>query len=160
LASVFLTEPGGFRAVAAKEWSRCARSNPGAGDCIGKLADGAMVSYALTPEAFEEDCARAALVVASRGDPPPDCKAMVIARTLWRQRGALTLRRNGSGHGSDHGADFVIDSARSKNFDRPWSPAPAQRETAAGTFAESGQAAIGSHAPDATPRQEDIEADQ
>jgi competence protein ComEC len=132
--------------------------------CIGKLADGALVGYALTPEAFEEDCARAALVVASRGDPPPDCKATVIARTLWRQRGALTLRRNGSDHrsdhGADHGSDFVIDSARPKNFDRPWSPAPVPREGLAAISGESGKAAIGGRAPDATPRQEDIEADK
>jgi competence protein ComEC len=132
--------------------------------CIGKLADGALVSYALTPEAFEEDCARAALVIVSRGDPPPDCKALVIGRSLWRLRGALTLRRNSSDHPSehpsDHGADFAIDSARSKNFDRPWSPAPVPREGLAAISGESGQAAGGSRAPDATPRQEDIEADQ
>ena len=45
-----------------------------ASGCIGKLADGAPVSYVLTPEAFEEDCARAALVVASRGEPTADCR--------------------------------------------------------------------------------------
>ena len=91
--------------------------------CIGKLANGAIISYVLTPEAYEEDCARAALVVASRGDPPADCQATVIGRALWRQRGALALRRSGS--------DFVIASARPRNFDRPWAPAPpAPRETA------------------------------
>jgi hypothetical protein len=63
-----------------------------ASGCIGKLADGAPVSYVLTPEAFEEDCARAALVVASRGEPPADCRATVIGRALWRHCGALTLR--------------------------------------------------------------------
>jgi competence protein ComEC len=94
-----------------------------ASGCIGKLADGALVSYVLAPEAFEEDCARAALVVASRSEPPADCRATVIGRALWRQRGALTLRRNSS----DHGSEFIIESARSKNFDRPWSPAPSPR---------------------------------
>ena len=114
-----------------------------ASGCIGKLADGAPVSYVLTPEAFEEDCARAALVVASRGEPTADCRATVIGRALWR-----------------HCGDFVIDSARSKNFDRPWSPAPAPREAFAATSGESDQAEIGTRARDATPRQEDIEADQ
>jgi hypothetical protein len=114
-----------------------------ASGCIGKLADGAPVSYVLTPEAFEEDCARAALVVASRGEPTADCRATVIGRALWR-----------------HCGDFVIDSAQSKNFDRPWSPAPAPREAFAATSGESGQAEIGTRARDATPRQEDIEADQ
>ena len=61
--------------------------------CIGKLADGALVSYAVTPEAYDEDCARAVLVVATRGDPPADCRAMVIGRAVWRARGALALRR-------------------------------------------------------------------
>lgn len=32
--------------------------------CVGKLADGALVAYALEPDAFEEDCRRA---VACRG---------------------------------------------------------------------------------------------
>ncbi|MGB3743733.1 MAG: competence protein ComEC, partial [Xanthobacteraceae bacterium] len=45
--------------------------------CIAKLADGALVAYVLAPEAYEEDCRRAALVVATRGDPPADCRAKV-----------------------------------------------------------------------------------
>ena len=118
--------------------------------CIGKLAG--LVAYALTPEAYEEDCARAVLVVASRGDPPEACKATVINRALWRQRGALFLSRRGS--------EFMIESARSKNFDRPWAPAPAPRATPAGAFEESGNSETGNRARDATPRQGDIEADQ
>jgi competence protein ComEC len=124
--------------------------------CIGRLADGTLVSYALNPDAYEEDCARAALVVAIRGDPPPDCKAIVIERALWRQRGALWLRRNDS----DHGGAFVIESTRAKNFDRPWSPAPRPRETVFTTSWEGRHTEIGNGARDATLRQEDIEADQ
>jgi competence protein ComEC len=127
--------------------------------CVGKFADGAMVSYVLTPEAYAEDCARAALVVASRGAPPENCRATVIGRALWRQRGALVLRRNGLGLD----ADFVIDSARPRNFDRPWAPAaPAAREAAtSATVNESGEGEGATRASrDATPRQEDIEADQ
>jgi competence protein ComEC len=127
-----------------------------ASGCIGKLAGGGLVAYALTPEAFEEDCRRAALLIASRGDPPADCKATVVDRALWRQRGALMLSRRG--------ADFVIESARPKNFDRPWSPnwspAPVLRQARAATFGESSQAEIGGRARDATSRQEDIEADE
>ena len=122
--------------------------------CIGKLADGALVSYAVTPEAYDEDCARAVLVVATRGDPPADCRAMVIGRAVWRARGALALRRSGS--------DFVIDSARPKNFDRPWAPAPAPRESlAAAPLSGSDESdASGRASRDATPRADDIEADQ
>jgi competence protein ComEC len=108
--------------------------------------------------AYEEDCRRAALLVATRGDPPADCRAKVIPRGLWRQRGALALRRQ---QGAD-GVDFVIDSARPKNFDRPWSPALARRETPPTPIATE-PSAKGTRlgAPrDATPRQEDIEADQ
>jgi competence protein ComEC len=61
--------------------------------CIAKLADGALMAYVLAPEAYEEDCRRAALVVATRGDPPADCRAKVIPRRLWRQRGALAPRQ-------------------------------------------------------------------
>ena len=31
--------------------------------CIGKLDDGRLVSYVLAPDAFEEDCRRAAVIV-------------------------------------------------------------------------------------------------
>ena len=75
--------------------------------CIGKLADGRLVSYALAPDAFEEDCRRAAVIVATR-DAPPDCAAIVIGRKLWRERGALALRRDGSG--------FVIESRAAAEF--------------------------------------------
>ena len=115
--------------------------------CIGKLPGGGLVAYALSPEAFEEDCSRATLLVASRGDPPADCKATVIDRVV-----SLVLRRRGN--------DFVIESARPRNFDWPWSPAPVPRQARAVAFGESGQAEFVSCARDATPRQEDIEADQ
>jgi competence protein ComEC len=84
------------------------------------------------------------------GDPPPDCRAQVIGRALWRERGALALRHTGSG--------FVIDAARPPNFDRPWAP---QRLRATDTAnATSAQPAASRVTPrDATPRQEDIEAD-
>ncbi len=119
--------------------------------CIGKLAGGGVVSYALVPDAFEDDCRRAVLIVTTR-DPPPDCAATVIGRDLWRRRGALALRREGSG--------FVIEAARPPNFDRPWAPAPRPAQSIANSEADPSTTA--NHAPprDATPRQEDIEADQ
>ncbi|MFZ0237853.1 MAG: ComEC/Rec2 family competence protein [Xanthobacteraceae bacterium] len=95
---------------------------------------------------------RSFIIIGSRGDPPADCKATVIGRAMWRQRGTLTLSRRG--------ADFIIESARPRNFDRPWSPAPVPRESLAATSGESGQSEIGSRTRDATPRQEDIEADE
>jgi competence protein ComEC len=119
--------------------------------CIGKLADGAMVAHVLEPEAFEEDCRRAVLVIANR-DPPPDCAAMVVTRDLLRNRGALALRRTASG--------FAIESARPPNFDRPWSPAPKPRGAPSETNASSDIVSAPRAPRDATPRPEDIEADQ
>jgi competence protein ComEC len=110
--------------------------------CIGRLADGSVVAYALAPDAFEDDCQHAALIVAMH-DPPPDCAAMVIGRNDWREHGALALRREGS--------VFVVDSARPANFDRPWAPAPAPPKNAPGKATTP---------PDATPRPEDIDADR
>jgi competence protein ComEC len=125
--------------------------------CIGKLGDGAMVAYALAPAALEEDCRRTALVIVTHGEPPADCKATVIARALWRQRGALALRRRFD----QRGGEFVIDAARSANFDRPWSPARGTRAVVPAAITEADGERASAHPPrDATPRQEDIEADE
>ena len=53
--------------------------------CIAKLPDGRLVSQVLTPEAFEEDCSRAAIVVTDR-DRRPACAALTIDRKLTRAR--------------------------------------------------------------------------
>jgi competence protein ComEC len=124
--------------------------------CIGKLADGALVAYVLAPDAFEEDCRRAILVVAAHDDPPTGCAAQIIGRREWRDHGALALHRNGS--------SFVIDTARPADFDRPWAPAPPRRPSTDGapdTNADGATAAPSRTPPrDATPQQDDIEADQ
>jgi competence protein ComEC len=119
--------------------------------CVGKLRDGALVAATLAPEAFEEDCRRAVLVIANR-DPPPECAAMVVTRDLWRRRGALALRRTAAG--------FAVESVRPQNFDRPWSPAPKPRGAPSETNASSDIASAPRAPRDATPRPEDIEADQ
>jgi hypothetical protein len=76
----------------------------------------------------------------------------VIQRALWRQGGALALTRRGN--------EFIVESARARNLDRPWAPARPARETVVNGFADHGKTAGGDHAPDPTPRQEDIEADE
>jgi competence protein ComEC len=110
--------------------------------CVGRLADGSLVAYTLAPDAFEDDCRNAALIVALL-DPPPDCAAMVVGRSDLRRHGALALRRTDSG--------FMIDSARSPNFDRPWAPAPAPPKARPGKAVSP---------PDATPQPEDLDADR
>jgi competence protein ComEC len=120
--------------------------------CIGKLSDGRLVAYALAPDALEEDCRRAAVVVATR-DAPPNCAATVIGRSLWRERGALAMRRNGDG--------FVIESARPTNFDRPWAPRPSRTIAASSIETTTRNPPAPSRTPprDATPRPEDLQAD-
>ena len=124
-----------------------------ASGCVGKLADGARVAYALTPDAFEDDCREAVLVVAARA-APPDCAATVIGRDLWRARGALALRRTASG--------FEVESTRAASFDRPWSPAPVpRRANRVPSGGEPSSSAPARTPPrDATPQPEDVEADQ
>jgi len=122
--------------------------------CIGKLADGRIVSYVLAPDAFEDDCRRAAIIVATR-DAPPDCEAIVIGRKQWREQGALALYRNRNGSG------FSIEPARPLNHDRPWAPraAPHVARTANADAAPNAPAAPPASMHDVTPRSEDLQAD-
>lgn len=107
--------------------------------CIGKLADGRLVSFALSPEAFAEDCARATVVVSPR-EAPGDCAARLIDRKAWRANGAMALRWTG-----DH---FEQRAARPRGYERPW---------ARGPRVESEPATVRPAARDATPRSEDLE---
>jgi competence protein ComEC len=114
--------------------------------CIGKLADGRLAAFALAPDAYEEDCVRAAVVVSQR-EAPPRCAALIIDRTFWRQRGAIALRRFGS--------DFVIEAARPSGYDRPWAPASPRQPSITAT---SPTGANRAPPTDATPREGDLEA--
>jgi len=119
--------------------------------CVGKLADGRLVAYAQAADAFEEDCRRATVVVATR-EAPRECAATVIDRSLWRTRGALAIFREG--------ASFTIESARPTTFDRPWAPRPSRTTAAASSDTTRGQPAKPAPAPrDATPRSEDLQPD-
>jgi competence protein ComEC len=109
--------------------------------CIGTLADGRLVSFALSAEAFSEDCKRAAVVVSPRA-APGDCAALLIDRKAWRANGAMTLRWIGD--------RFEQSAARPPGYERPW----ARGST---TAIESGSAPRRPAARDATPREEDLE---
>ena len=83
----------GRDAPRSRAWETASACDPSG--CIGKLADGRLIAYALAPDAFEEDCRRATVIVATR-DAPPDCAATVIGRSLWRDArsaGAAPRRR-------------------------------------------------------------------
>ena len=110
--------------------------------CIGRLDDGRLVSHVLAPDAFEEDCARAAVVITER-QAPPDCAALAIDRAISRARGAIALRRSGEG--------WDVLAARPVGQDRPWARAQASPQDDARSTTRPG-------VRDATPRSEEIEA--
>jgi competence protein ComEC len=64
--------------------------------CAVQMADGAIVSLALRPEALADDCERAALVVTMR-QAPRSCAAAVIDRSRLQRQGAMALRRTRDG---------------------------------------------------------------
>jgi competence protein ComEC len=104
--------------------------------CIGRLADGRVVSLALTVDAFADDCAKALVVVSSR-EAPGACQALLIDREVWRARGAVSLRINGK--------TIEVSAARPAGYERPWMPRPQQKAAP--------------RPPDATPPLENLEAD-
>jgi competence protein ComEC len=111
--------------------------------CVGRLGDGAIVAIARRPEAFEEDCRRAAVVVSTRM-APPDCAALVVDRAVWQRGGAIALRHVGG--------KWVISAARPPGLDRPWARGrPSAEEVPASVTPQRREPR------DATPRTEDME---
>jgi len=80
--------------------------------CVTEAAGGALVTLALRPEAFADDCMRAALIVTAR-QAPSGCGAFVIDAERLRRQGALSLRRTRDG--------FAVDAVKAGGIDRPWS---------------------------------------
>jgi competence protein ComEC len=111
--------------------------------CISRLPDGRLVAFVLLPEAFEEDCRRAAVVISAR-EAPADCAALVVDRRVSRAAGALELHSVGT--------SFAMIAARPAGLDRPWMrAAPTQRDAARPTPKAR-------HLKrDATPRTSDLE---
>ena len=114
-----------------------------------KSAGGGFVALTLRPEAFADDCERAALVVTAR-QPPAACAASVIDLERLRRQGALALRRSRDG--------FVVDAVKSKGIDRPWSPGAAGDGEAESTILSPRLAAP--RTIDATPAETDVQADE
>jgi competence protein ComEC len=112
--------------------------------CVAHLADGTRVAVARTPDALADDCLRAVLVLTSRTAAPPACAAFVIDREAVRRDGAMALYRIGEG--------WRVESARPQRLDRPWArPASVPTPAAAGPSRPAPR--------DATPRRDDLEAD-
>jgi competence protein ComEC len=107
--------------------------------CIGMLKDGALVAFAKSIKAVEEDCRRAAMVISTR-DIRGDCGALVLDRQALRSSGATAVRRLSDGQ-------FEITTARPRGYNRPW----------AGARLEGSDPALAVPPRDATPKTEDLE---
>ena len=87
-----------------------------AAGCIGRLADGRLVSFALSAEAFAEDCARAAVVVsAARG-------AGRLRRAADRSQGVARQWRAGAA--LDRRSFRAIAPHGHQVYERPWARGP------------------------------------
>jgi competence protein ComEC len=117
--------------------------------CVTASAGGALVAWALKPEALADDCERAALIVTMR-QPPAGCAASVIDTERLRRQGALSLRRGRDG--------FVVGAVKPGGIDRPWSKAIAED-------GETDSAVLAPRKPsprtvDATPADADLQAEE
>jgi competence protein ComEC len=114
--------------------------------CVVQAGDGSTIALTLKPEAFADDCARAAVIVTLR-QPPTDCAALVLDQEMLRRRGTLALRKTEDG--------YAITANRPRGVDRPWSPANVEDEPEV--------PAVRSNRPaqpvDATPAESDLQPD-
>jgi len=83
--------------------------------CVAGLPEGQSLSIVLDRAAFEEDCARAEVVV-SPLTAPADCAALTFDERKLATTGAVGLDWDG--------ARIVVTADRAPLEDRPWSPAP------------------------------------
>jgi competence protein ComEC len=121
--------------------------------CVVEMAGGGIVALAQRPEALEDDCARAAVVV-TPWQAPTDCGAEVIDSERLRRQGALALRRTqGSMDGSGK-PNFSVTAIRPKGVDRPWSPAVGDDRQHRGTAGGAPARPV-----DATPAAADLRPD-
>jgi competence protein ComEC len=115
--------------------------------CVMQLADGGLVALSLRSEALVDDCTRASLIVSVR-QPPKSCQVPVIDRERLQRQGGLALLRTPAG--------FAIDAVRA-GANRPWAPAMAG---GAEPDMVLGSPPPVRRAPDATPAEADLQADE
>jgi competence protein ComEC len=116
--------------------------------CVVKASGGGIVALARRPDAMEDDCLRAAVMVTA-WQAPEGCLAQVVDQERLRREGALALRR-----APGSAKHFVVDAVRPDHVDRPWSPAAADKKPPPiGDRPESGRPI------DATPAADDLQMD-
>jgi competence protein ComEC len=119
-----------FNAFAAEQWLTAdgdGREPAGARDpdapcdrlgCVVALPEGESLSIVVDPLAFDEDCARAEVVISALR-APEGCKAKFVLD------GRALARLGAVGLAWDDGKDgFALTSDRASEQSRPWSPAP------------------------------------
>jgi competence protein ComEC len=129
------------------KWSMAEGVSCDEAGCVAEMADGGLVAMALRPEALEDDCERAALVVTAK-QPPPTCLSPLMSEDRLRSQGAIALRRTRNG--------FVVDAVKPKGIDRPWSPAVGGTAEAEPNLVRP----TAGRAVDATPSEADVQADE
>jgi competence protein ComEC len=117
--------------------------------CVTQSAAGGLVAQVLKPEALADDCERAAFIVTLR-QAPASCAASVIDANRLRRQGATALRRGREG--------FVVEAAKPRGIDRPWSPAIADESEADATVLAP--RVVPPRAVDATPAEADLQAEE
>ncbi|MCJ2072278.1 ComEC family competence protein [Methylobacterium sp. J-030] len=85
--------------------------------CIALLPDGRPVALVRDRRAFQEDCARAAVLITSLTAPPTCTGPLVIDRRVLATRGAIALRADETG--------FTMRAAQGDGRSAPWRPRPA-----------------------------------
>jgi competence protein ComEC len=116
--------------------------------CVVEINGGGFIAQSQRAQAIEEDCDRAALIVAAR-QPPKDCAASVIDQARLHRQGSLALWRTRGG--------FAVEAAKPRGYDRPWSPALIEgNENDAAVISRPSA----HRARDATPSEADLQADE
>ncbi|GGC69519.1 ComEC/Rec2 family competence protein [Chelatococcus reniformis] len=85
--------------------------------CVGRLADGGAVAFVVERSAFEEDCARADVVISRRTAPPTCAAALVLDGPQLTRAGAVAVN---AGEGV-----LRTTTARGDVRSRPWINGPA-----------------------------------
>jgi competence protein ComEC len=83
--------------------------------CVAALPEGQTLALVEDRMAFEEDCARATIVVSALA-APTGCKAQVFDERRLAETGAVGL--------TWEDGKFAVATDRAPTEDRPWSPAP------------------------------------
>jgi competence protein ComEC len=114
--------------------------------CVAQLASGRFIALSLQPDGLADDCARAALIVTA-SPAPSACGATAIELKRLRAQGATALRWTPRG--------LIVDAAKPRGTNRPWSSGAGDVETVAEPVAGGTLA----RPADATPAEPELQGE-